>query len=112
MPELKVLCVLHAMCAFKYLNTSCMDNLENFQTKLSIHGVDTRNETLLYTLVTSLSGFQKRVSCADVKIFHILRSSILSLVDNKFNLKWCYYSFFYSIAEFQIMGRDDSHSYN
>jgi hypothetical protein len=53
-----------------------VDKQENFQTNLSIHGMDTRNKTQLHRPIANLSCFQKGVSYAGVQFFNGLPSSI------------------------------------
>ena len=82
-----------------------MDNLENFQTNSSIHGVDTRNKTQLHRPIANLSCFQKGASYVGVKIFNFLLSSISNLRNDRLHFKFalgrCLIAHsFYALAEF------------
>ena len=66
--------ILTVPCQYVFLlMVFVMDNVENFQTKLPIHGVDTKNKVLLYRPVTKLTCFQKGVFYAGINIFLNLR---------------------------------------
>jgi hypothetical protein len=49
------------------------DNLEYFQSNLSMHGMDTRNKALLYKTVTNRRRFQKGVFYAGIKMSNSLK---------------------------------------
>jgi hypothetical protein len=87
-----------------------LDNQENFQTNLSVHGLNTRNKNQLYLPIVNLSCFQRGVSYCAMKIFNSLPnikniSSIKNLRNNrvKFKFELCKYLIahsFYSLTEF------------
>lgn len=64
-----------------------MDNVKNFLTILSIHGVDTKNRALLYRSVTNLMCFKRGVFYAGINIFNSLPTRILNLRDDEFHFK-------------------------
>jgi len=47
-----------------------VDNQKNFQTNVSVHGLNARNTDQLYLPVTSLLCFQRGVSYSAMKIFN------------------------------------------
>ena len=60
-----------------------VDNLGSFQTYRTVHGLNTRNKTLLHRPIANLPCFQKGVSYVAVKIFNSLPSSISNLRNDK-----------------------------
>ena len=52
------------------------DNQKNFQTNLSVYGLDTRNKNQLYLPISSLLCLQKDVSYSAMKIFYSLSNNI------------------------------------
>jgi hypothetical protein len=59
--------------------TFVVDNLGIFQTNLTVHGLNTRIKTQLRRLIANISCFQNGVSCAAVKIFNRLPTSVSNL---------------------------------
>jgi hypothetical protein len=55
-----------------------IDNLNNFQTGLEIHGLHTRSKDHLYLSVTNLTSAQKGITYSGIKIFNSLPTSILN----------------------------------
>jgi hypothetical protein len=97
---------------FQHICAIPVDNEDNFQTISSIHGVDTSNKTQLHRSIANLSCFQKGVSCAGIKVFNSLPSSILNLRNDKLRFKVALQRYlmdhsFYSLAEF-LMSRKDT----
>jgi len=56
-----------------------VDNQKNYQTDLSVHGLDTRNKNQLYLPIVNLSCFQRGVSYCAMKIFSSLPNNIKNL---------------------------------
>jgi hypothetical protein len=93
-----------------------VDNQDNFQTNLSIHGVDTRNKTQLHRPIANLSCFQKGVSYAGVKIFNSLSTSISNPRNDKLRFKVALQRYlmdhsFHSLAEFLTHRKDIFYDY-
>ena len=94
-----------------FIDDVFVDNLENFQTNSSIHGMDTRNKTQLHRPIANLTCFQKIVSYAGVKIFNSLPSSISNIRNDNLRFKVALPRYlmdhsFYLLAEF-LMHRKD-----
>ena len=70
-----------------------VDNQKNYQTDLSVHGLDTRKKNQLYLPTSSLSCLQKGVSYAAMKIFNSLPNNIKDCKNNRmhFNIVLCKY---------------------
>jgi hypothetical protein len=64
-----------------------IDNQKNYQTKLSLHGLETRNKNQLYLPIVNLSSFQRVVSYCAMKIFNSLPNNIKNLRNDKFKFK-------------------------
>jgi hypothetical protein len=73
----KKLAILSVPCQYRFSLMFVVDNLKNFQTNSSIHGVDTRNKTQLHRPITNLSYFQKSFFYARLGIFNSLPSNIV-----------------------------------
>jgi hypothetical protein len=82
-----------------------VDNQKNFQTNLSMHGLDTRNKNQLYLSIVNLSCFQRGVSYCAMKIFNSLPTNIKDLRNDQMKFKLERHKYltthsFYSFAEF------------
>ena len=64
-----------------------VDNQKNFQTNLSVPGLDTRINNLSYSLVANLSCFQRCVSNSSVKIVNVLPNNIKNLRNDRVQFK-------------------------
>jgi hypothetical protein len=108
----KKLDILHVSCQYMFLLVIfIVDNLENFQTNSTIHGVDIRNKTQLHRPIANLPCFQKGVSYTGIKIFNTLHSSISNLRKDRLHFKvelrkYLLAHSFRSLAEF-LMHRKD-----
>ena len=69
------------------------DNQKNFQTNLSLHGLDTRNKNQLHLPISSHSCSQKGVSYSAMKIFNSLPNNIKNRRNDRvhFNVVLCKY---------------------
>jgi hypothetical protein len=84
----KKLDILPVPCQYIFsLMMFVVDNEDNFQINLSIHGVHTRNKTQRHRPIANLSCFQKSVPYVGVKIFNSLPSSISNLRNDKLRFK-------------------------
>ena len=82
-----------------------VDNQKNYQTNLSIHGLDTRNKNQLYLPIVNFSYFQRGVSYCAVKISSSLPNNIKNLRNDevKFKIELHIYlitHLLYSLTEF------------
>jgi hypothetical protein len=83
----KRLDILPVPCQYIFLlMTFFADNLGSYQTNSIVHGLNTVKKTQLRRPIANLSCFQKGVSCAAVKIFNSLPTSISTLQHDKNNL--------------------------
>ena len=60
-----------------------MDNPNNFQTGLEIHGLHTRIKNQLFIPIANLTSVQKGINYPDIKIYNCLPSNILNLANDK-----------------------------
>jgi len=60
-----------------------VDNPNNFQTGLEIHGLHTRSKNQLFIPVANLTSVQKGINYPDIKIYNCLPSNILNLANDK-----------------------------
>jgi hypothetical protein len=86
----------HFTCAtsvYIIFDDVCRGYQKNFQTNLSVHGLDTRNKNQLYLPISSLSCLQKGVSYSAMKIFNSLPNNIKNHRNNRvhFNIVLCKY---------------------
>jgi hypothetical protein len=84
---------------------SVVNNLDEFQTNSSVHGINTRRKNQLHTPSVKLSSIQKGVTYSSIKIFNSLPSNILKLQNYKLIFKSALRKYllthaFYSIEEF------------
>jgi len=80
-------------------------NQEKFQTKSSVHNINTRNKHHFHRPVANLSCFQKGASYSGIRIFNSLPWSITNLKNEKTSFKVALKKFlnahsFYSVDEF------------
>jgi len=55
---------------------SIVDNPNNFQTGLEIHGLHTRSKNQLFIPIANLTSFQKEITHSGIKIYVSLPSNI------------------------------------
>ena len=82
-----------------------VENQNNFQTNLNIHGINTRNKNQLHFPTASLSCFQKAVLYSGIRIFNSLPDNTRNLRNDKVQFKTELQKYivtlsFYSITEF------------
>jgi len=90
----KKLDVLPVTCQYKLsLMMFVGDNQKNFQTNLSVHGLDTRNKNQSYLPISSLLYLQKGISYSAMKIFNYLPNNIKNCKNDRvhFNIVLCKY---------------------
>jgi hypothetical protein len=83
----KILDILPVSC--QYISSLMMfviDNQENFQTNLSVHGLNTRSKNQLYLPIV-VSCFQRGVSYYAMRIFNSLPNSIKNLRNDRVKFK-------------------------
>jgi len=70
-----------------------IDNPNNFQTGLEIHGLHTRNKNQLFIPIANLTSVQKGITYIGIKIYNSLPSSILNLKNyrKQFKNELCMY---------------------
>ena len=86
-----------------------IDNPNNYQTGLEIHGLHTRSKNQLFIPIANFTSVRKGIH---IKICNSLPSSILNLKNDRKQLKNELYWYhlnnsFYSVKEFLEFGRDD-----
>jgi len=64
-----------------------VDNPNNFQTGLEIHGLHTRSKNQLFIPIANLTSVQKGINYPDIKIYNCLPSNILNLTNDKKQFK-------------------------
>jgi hypothetical protein len=89
-----------------------IDNLNNFQTGLEIHGLHTRSKNHLYLPFANLASVQKGITYSGIKIFNSLPKSILNHRNDRKTFKNELYRYllnnsFYSVKEFLEFSRDN-----
>jgi hypothetical protein len=82
-----------------------VNNLDEFQTNSSMHGINTRCKIQLHIPSVRLSSIQKGVTYSSIKIFNSLPSNILKLQNDKLIFKSALRRYllthaFYSVEEF------------
>lgn len=77
-----------------------VNNLENFQSNFSVHGMNTRKKTHLHRPAANLPCLQKGVSYSYIKNFNSLLTSILELKNDKLLQKYLITHSAYSIENF------------
>ena len=96
-----------------------IDNQKNYQSNLSVHGLDTRNKNQLYLPIVNLSCFQRGVLYCAKKIFSSLLNNIKNLRNDEMKFKFELYIYIYiylithslySLTEF--FDNNTSNSYN
>ena len=108
----KTLDILPVSCQYIFsLTMFVADNLENFQTNLSIHGMNTKNTTQFQGPIVNLSCFQKGDSYAGIKIFNSLPSSPSKFRNDRIHFKVALRRYliahsFYWLAEFLTYRKD------
>jgi hypothetical protein len=76
----KKLDILPVTCQYIFSSMmSVLDNQKNFQTNLSVHGMDTRNNNQLYLPIVNRSRLQSGVSYCAMKIFNSFPNNIKNL---------------------------------
>lgn len=90
-----------------------VSNLESFQTKFSVHGMNMRNRTDLLKPIANLACFQKGVSYSGVKIFNSLPTNIVELKIDELCFKAALQKllithYFHSIEEFLYTAKRSS----
>jgi hypothetical protein len=101
----KELGILHVQDQYILSLMFVMDNQKNFQTKLSVYRLDTRNKNHLYLLIANLLCFQRGVSYPAMNMFnsppHNIKNHWNDVVQFKFVLRECLiFHSFYSLTEF------------
>jgi len=89
-----------------------IDNPNNFQTGVEIHGLHTRNKNQLFIPIANLKSVQKGITYSGIKIHISLPSSILNLKNDRKQFKNDFYRYllnnsFYSVKEFLEFSRDN-----
>jgi len=89
-----------------------IDNPNNCQTDLEIHGLHTRSKNKLYIPVANLTSVQKGISYSGIKIYKSLPSNILNVKNDRKLFKNELYRYllnksFYSVKEFLEFSRDN-----
>jgi len=60
-----------------------IDNPNNFQTGLEVHGLHTRSKNQLFIPIANFTSVQKGITYTGIKIYSSLPSNILSLKKDK-----------------------------
>jgi hypothetical protein len=89
-----------------------IDNSNNFQTGLEVHGLHTQSKDHLYLPVTNLTSVQKGITHSGIKIFNSLTKSILNHRNDRKTFKnelhrYLLNNSFYSVKEFLEFSRDN-----
>jgi hypothetical protein len=64
-----------------------IDNPNNLQTALEIHGLLTRSKNRLFIPVANLTNVQKGIAYSGIKMYNSLPSSILNLENDRKQFK-------------------------
>ena len=64
-----------------------IDNSNNFQTGLEIHGLHTRSANQLFIPIANLKSVKKGIKYSDIKIYNSLLSNISNLRNDKKQFK-------------------------
>ena len=88
-----------------------IDNPNNFQTGLEVHGLHTRSKNQLFIPTANLTSVQKGITYSGIKIYNNLPSNILSLKNDGEGFKNELYRYllnisFYSVKEFLEFSRE------
>jgi hypothetical protein len=78
---------LYHVSIFFKLMVFVIDNQKNYQTKLSVHGLDTRNKNHLYLPIENLSSFQRVDSSCAMKIINSFPNNVKNLRNDKLKFK-------------------------
>ena len=89
-----------------------IDNPDNFQIGLEIHGLHTRSKNQLFIPIANLTSVQKGITYPDIKIYNSLPSNILNLTNYRKQFKNeldknLLNNSFYSVKEFLEFGSDN-----
>jgi hypothetical protein len=89
-----------------------IDNSNNFQTGLEIHGLHTRSKNQLFIPVANLTSVQKGIAYSGIKIYNSLPNSILNHRNDRKQFKNELYRYllnnsFHSVKEFLEFSRDN-----
>jgi len=89
-----------------------IDNPNNFQTGLEIHGLHMRSKNQLFIPIANLTNVQKGMTYSGIKIYNSLPSNILNLKNDRKRFKSELYRYlfsnsFYSVKEFLEFSRDN-----
>jgi len=89
-----------------------IDNSNNFQTGLEIHGLHTRSANQLFIPIANLTSVQKGITYCGIKIYNSLLSNILYLRNERKQFKNELYRYllntsFYSLKKFLEFSRDN-----
>jgi len=71
-----------------------IDNPNNCQTGLEIHGLHTRSKNQLFIPIANLTSVQKGITCSHIKIYKSLPSNILNLTNDRKLFKMSYTGIF------------------
>jgi hypothetical protein len=87
-----------------------VNNLEKFQTKSFMHGINTRNSAQLHRPITNLSSYQRGVYYSGIKLFNSLPINIINLKNDKKQFRIALRSYlethsFYSVEELIVQSR-------
>ena len=64
-----------------------IDNPNNFQTSLEIHGLHTRSKNQLFVPISTLTSVHKGITYSDIKIYDSLLTNILNLKNDRRQFK-------------------------
>jgi hypothetical protein len=89
-----------------------IDNPNNFQTGLEIHGLHTRSKNQLLIPTANLTSVQKGITYSRIKIHNSLSSNILNIKNERKQFKnelnrYLSNNSFYSVKEFLEFSRDN-----
>jgi hypothetical protein len=71
-----------------------IDNPNNIQTRLKIHGLYTRSKNQFFIPIANLTSVQKGVTYAGIKMHNSLPSDILNFKNDRKQLKMSYRGIF------------------
>jgi hypothetical protein len=112
--KLEILCVPHQY--IRSLKLFIIDNPNNFQTDLEIHGLHTRSKIQLLVPVANFTSVLKRITYSGIKIHNSIPSNNLNVKNDKKQFKSELYRYllsnsFYSVREFLEFSWDNMINY-
>jgi hypothetical protein len=89
-----------------------IDNSNNFQTGLEIHGLHARSKNHLFIPVANFTSVQKGITYSGIEMYNTLPNSILNHWNDRKKFKNRLYRYtlnntFYSVKEFLEFSRDN-----